>query len=215
MIGKVFPHKQDCKCFRCSGVVWNKGKHYSLKHEGQFKKGQIAWNNGKKGLQIAWNKGLKGYVNNGTFKKGHSVSIGLRNKISISNKTRIPSEKQKRIASEIAKKNKLNLKGLIYQQNMKEPTSIEKKVYDELRKRGLLFEKQYFVNGKFIVDAFIPSLNLIIEADGDYWHGLDRVVKKDKIENAYLKACGYKLLRLSETQINNDSFIEKIKCQIV
>lgn len=96
------------------------------------------------------------------------------------------------------------------QQNMKGPTSIEKKLYKELMDRGLLFEKQKLINGKFLVDAYIPSLNLIIEADGDYWHSLDRVVKKDKAENAYLTKCGYKLLRLTESEIIEGSFKNKI-----
>lgn len=100
--------------------------------------------------------------------------------------------------------------GLQKQQLSKEPTSIEIKVYEELKSRGLLFEKQYLVNGKFLVDAYIPSLNLVIEADGDYWHSLDRVVKKDKAENAYLIKCGFNLLRFSETEINNGSFKERM-----
>lgn len=100
--------------------------------------------------------------------------------------------------------------GLLKQQKMKEPTSIEKKLYDGLKNRGLLFETQKLINGKFIVDAYIPSLNLIVEADGDYWHNLDRVVKKDKAENAYLTKCGYNILRLSETEINNTNFGERI-----
>jgi very-short-patch-repair endonuclease len=90
------------------------------------------------------------------------------------------------------------------------PTSIETKVYEELKSRGLLFEKQHLVNGKFLVDAWIPSLNLIIEADGKYWHSLDRVMKKDKAENAYLTKCGFNLLRLSEEEINNGNFIFNI-----
>ncbi len=91
-----------------------------------------------------------------------------------------------------------------------EETSIEKKLYQELKDRGLLFEKQKLINGKFLVDAYIPLLNLIIEADGNYWHSLERVVKKDKSENAYLTKCGYNLLRLSETEINDGSFKERI-----
>lgn len=93
----------------------------------------------------------------------------------------------------------------------KEPTSIEKKVYKELKVRGLLFETQKLINGKFLVDAYIPSLNLIIEADGEYWHSLPKTINRDKSKNAYLKACGYNLLRLSETEINNGSFKERIK----
>lgn len=93
---------------------------------------------------------------------------------------------------------------------IKGPTSIEKKLYDELKRRGLLFETQKLINGRFLVDAYIPSLNLVIEDDGDYWHSLDRVVKKDRAENAYLIKCGYKLLRLPEHEINDGSFINKI-----
>ncbi len=92
----------------------------------------------------------------------------------------------------------------------KQPTSIEFKLYQELKNRGLLFETQKLINGKFIVDAYIPSLNLIIEADGNYWHNLERVQKKDKAENAYLKKCGYKLLRLPEHEIIDGSFKDRM-----
>lgn len=95
------------------------------------------------------------------------------------------------------------------------PTSIEKKLYDELQKRGLLFEMQKLINGKFVVDAYIPSLNLIIEADGDYWHSLDNIRKKDSSENAYLKKCGFNLLRLSGTEIENNKFKRKLWKKLV
>lgn len=99
---------------------------------------------------------------------------------------------------------KINLIGLKKQQDSKKPTLIEKKVYDELKKRGLLFETQKIINGRFLVDAYIPNLNLIIEADGDYWHSLERVQKKDKAENAYLTKCGFNLVRWREADINTD-----------
>lgn len=102
------------------------------------------------------------------------------------------------------------LLGVIKQQDMNGPTSIEKKVYDELKARGILFEKQKLINGKFLVDAYIPSLHLVIEADGDYWHSLDGVKKRDKAKNAYLTKCGFNLLRLTETEINNGSFKGKV-----
>jgi len=92
----------------------------------------------------------------------------------------------------------------------RKPTSIEVKVYNELKARGLIFETQKLINGRFLVDAYIPSLNLIIEVDGDYWHSLDRVVKKDKAENAYLLKCGYDLIRLSEEEVNNNNFKERL-----
>lgn len=93
---------------------------------------------------------------------------------------------------------------------IKTPTSIEKIVYSELKTRGFIFETQKIINGKFIVDAYIPSLNLIIEIDGKYWHNLEHVKRKDSSENAYLNKCGFKLLRLSEAEVNNGSFRERM-----
>jgi len=92
----------------------------------------------------------------------------------------------------------------------KGPTSIEKKLYEELKTRGLLFEKQRLINGRFLVDAYIPNLNLVIEADGDYWHSLPKSIEKDKIKNTYLLERGYNLLRLTGTEINNGSFKKKL-----
>ncbi len=92
----------------------------------------------------------------------------------------------------------------------KKPSSIEKIVYDFLLSKGVIFEKQKLINGKFLVDVYIPEFNLVIEADGKYWHTLDRVMKKDKAENAYLKKCGFNLLRLGEDEINSGKFKERM-----
>jgi very-short-patch-repair endonuclease len=92
----------------------------------------------------------------------------------------------------------------------RQPTSIEKTLYDYLLLKGFLFEKQKLINGKFIVDAYIPSLNLVIEADGKYWHDMDRVQKKDKAENAYLTKCGFNLVRLEEKEIKSGEFKERL-----
>lgn len=102
------------------------------------------------------------------------------------------------------------MESYIRQWHRKKPTSIETKLYAELKNKGLLFETQKLINGRFIVDAYIPSLNLIIEADGDYWHSLPKTANKDKAENAYLTKCGFNLLRLSETEINNGGFKNKL-----
>jgi len=36
------------------------------------------------------------------------------------------------------------------------------------------------------------------------------ICKKDKAENAYLKKCGYELLRLPEEEINSGKFVERL-----
>lgn len=105
---------------------------------------------------------------------------------------------------------KTGFKNSLRYRMLKGSTSIEKIVYEELKNRGFLFEEQKLINGRFLVDAYIPSLNLIIECDGNYWHSFPKTVKKDKAENAYLTKCGFNLLRLSEAEINNGSFRERL-----
>jgi len=77
---------------------------------------------------------------------------------------------------------------------------------------------------KFLVDIYIPKNNLIIQWDGDYWHGntkkyknlsnrQERRIKLDKSQNAYFKKCNYKVLRIWENDINNnkEKVIENIR----
>ena len=137
--------------------------------------------------------------------KGRKLSEETRKKISLS---QIRAKKRNKKPASFYRE--IGLMGVQKQQNNKKPTSIEKKVYDELKRRGFLFEKQKLINGKFLVDAYIPRLNLIIECDGNYWHSLDKVKKKDKAENAYLKTCGFNLLRLSESEVKDNSFKERL-----
>lgn len=92
--------------------------------------------------------------------------------------------------------------------SLRNETGIEKKLYDYLLLKGILFERQKLINGRFLVDAYIPSLNLVIEADGKYWHNM--VKGKDKAENAYLKKCGFNMIRLTEEEINSGEFKERL-----
>jgi len=100
----------------------------------------------------------------------------------------------------------------ILQQTMK-PNNLEKKGYAILKSLNLIFKKQLLIGNKFLVDAFVPKYNLIIQFDGNYWHGnpnkykilSDRQKKRkiiDKSQNAYFKKCGFNLLRIWESEIN-------------
>ena len=188
----------------------------------QFKKGHIPWNKGIKAPSISMGRKSKrkliankrrslseSGIKNPMFGKKHSLETKLKMRGPRPNF--VPWNKSK---SFLPKEHyqKIGAISTLMQTNNSKPTSIEKKVYDELRLRGFLFETQKLINGKFIVDAYIPSLNLIIEADGDYWHGLEENKKHDKARNAYLTKCGYNMLRLKECDINKDvqSEINKI-----
>lgn len=190
----------------------NSGKIFTLEHRRKLslahkgKKHPESWYRVMRG-RTPWNKGKKGcFSPDGLRRLAEACS---RNKKGI----KFTEEHKRRIS--IANKGKkmprwIALKGRLSQCRINKPTSIEVKLYNELKKRGLLFETQKLINGRFIVDAYIPSLNLVIEADGDYWHSLPKTVGKDKAENAYLTKCGYKLLRLPEHEINDGSFKEKL-----
>lgn len=104
----------------------------------------------------------------------------------------------------------MGLKSVSSQDRVGHPTSIEKAVYDYLVLKEIVFEKQKIINGKFSVDAYIPSLNLVIECDGFYWHGLAKNIKRDRAKNAYLKKCGFNMIRLTEQEIKSGEFKERM-----
>lgn len=215
--------------FKKGLIPWNKGK--KLSDEGK-KKLSLA----HKG-QVAWNKGIKQWKGKIHPRLGKKHTTESKEKISISRsgkgigntkgfvKNHIPWNLGKTFTNEVKKKMsmarigkytsdyyaKLGAISVAKQDGIKEPTSIEKKVYQELKDRGLLFETQKLINNKFVVDAYIPSLNLVIEADGNYWHSLPKNITRDKVKNAYLNACGFNLLRLTETEINNGNFKNKLQ----
>jgi len=93
-------------------------------------------------------------------------------------------------------------------------TKIETKLYKTLKDFNIEFEKQKLINERFLVDAYVKDFNLVIEADGDYWHSLDRVRKRDKAKNAYLTKCGYEMLRIPEHIILDDNFNNFLKEKI-
>ena len=55
---KPLEHKEGCKCFRCTGITWNKGKSWdeeTIKKISKSKKGKKIWQ-GKRG-QLEWMQG--------------------------------------------------------------------------------------------------------------------------------------------------------------
>jgi very-short-patch-repair endonuclease len=82
-------------------------------------------------------------------------------------------------------------------------TSIERKLYGWLEDLGEPFVPQYQVD-KYRADAFLPHRNLIIEADGDYWHRPgSRASEIQEQRDFYISfVCGYRILRLWESEIN-------------
>lgn len=136
------------------------------------------------------------------FKKGVPMSDAVKAKLSVRHKELLQSDRHRRVLLDQLR---------LGQYRSKRPTSLEIALYKTLLSLGIPFERQKLINNRFIVDAYIPECNLVIEADGEYWHSLLKVVHKDKAENAYLSKCGYKVLRLSERSIYSGNHLEALK----
>lgn len=85
-------------------------------------------------------------------------------------------------------------------------TNIELKVLNQLLKLNYDTVIQYHIKDKFYCDFYLPELNTIIECDGDYWHNMDKQIKKDACRDKYLLKCGYKVVRVKGSIIMKKDF---------
>lgn len=85
-------------------------------------------------------------------------------------------------------------------------TSIELKVKKQLEDNNINFIHPWNLEPYYQCDFFVPSMNLIIECDGDYWHSLPKTQRTDKSKNTYAKNKGYNMLRLPEHIIKKNNF---------
>jgi len=96
-------------------------------------------------------------------------------------------------------------------------TQIERTVSDWLCEWGVAFQREVQF-GYFTVDFFVPSHQLIIQTDGDYWHGNPEVFSADKLTkhqrrrrsldqvcDTYVEGLGLTVVRLWELDINTRS----------
>lgn len=113
-------------------------------------------------------------------------------------------------------KAKEHLREIRLKQKMPHISSIEKKMCGILDILCIKYVPQYPIKGKdflTFVDIYIPSKNLCIYCDGDYWHNLSDHKIRDVKVNIVLTTMGYKIIRLWEHEINEDTdkCIERIK----
>lgn len=84
-------------------------------------------------------------------------------------------------------------------------TDIEKILYAALDvSLGLEIIKQYFIDYVGNVDFYSKEHNLVIEADGDYWHMRRGQKRRDIYRNKKLKELGYNVLRFWGSVIKRD-----------
>lgn len=91
-----------------------------------------------------------------------------------------------------------------------EGSSLEKKIKAKLENEGILYTHQYEL-GRYSYDFYLPSYNLLIEADGVFFHPLtkseckykwqEQNVDRAERKNILAKEMGYNLIRIREDAI--------------
>lgn len=96
-------------------------------------------------------------------------------------------------------------------------TKIEVRIQNFLKKLGIeYFTHQYLreIEHSYQCDILIPSMNLVIECDGNYWHKYPVGKDIDHIRTKELIEKGFKVLRLWECEIipmSLDKFKERLE----
>ncbi len=133
-------------------------------------------------------------------------------KIGKANKGKRHTERTKQKIKKSLEKHKQffsdNMKKLIKEGRLISPkydTSIEIKIQNFLKQLGIEFlTHQYIkeIEHGYQCDILIPSMNLVIECDGNYWHKYPMRTEIDHIRTKELFEVGFKVLRLWESEIN-------------
>ncbi len=173
--------------------IWNKGKTweeiYGKERAEQMKK---KW--GEKYIGRKFSEEHIKKIVEARKKNGYIISEETKRKISESEKGKKVSSQIKKNLEEWRKKNILPLKD----------TSIEVKIQNYLKQLGYeFFTHQYMKEIKhgYQCDILIPTLNLVIECDGNYWHKYPIGNELDHIRTKELIEKGFKILRLWESEI--------------
>lgn len=102
-------------------------------------------------------------------------------------------------------------------------TNIEKKIGDFLKENSIEFYFQFFINSdsKHSYDFKIKGIPLIIETDGDYWHGgpgcekhffkVEECKFNDVLKTKIAKEHGYDIIRFWQSEIEQNFDLVKNK----
>ena len=181
---------------------FKKGEHASIKTE--FKKGEHPKTEWKKGQHVSIKT---------EFKKGHTLRLGKKWKVKDTSNYKHPKSEKHKI-----KMRKWHLK---YPNRKFSNTKIEQKIAEELTKRGICFQQNKGLKNIANVDFFLPDFNIVIEADGCFYHNClihypeyhKETRKADKRKTKKLIKEGFKVYRFWEHEINKspEECIDRLK----
>ena len=204
-------------------IKGNKNPKLSETRKRMFKEGLLNVSGENNGMyqNKSWCNGLTKYTDErlkkiGEKRKGFRWSKEIKRKISEAHKGKRLSEDHKNKIGEKSKGEnngnygrKHTLKEIEKiretRKNQKNcyTSSIETKIQDFLKQLGIeFFTHQYInINHGYQCDILIPSMNLVIECDGNYWHKYPVGKEIDNIRTKELLEKGFKVLRLWEFEI--------------
>ena len=87
-------------------------------------------------------------------------------------------------------------------------TWIEDALFDALRVLNVEFIEQEELLGKYIVDAYLPSYNLAIEAQGSYWHAKAATIASDNKKRTAFITNKINLLEIAEEEFRDQEWLE-------
>lgn len=183
-------------------ILGMKGKHHTDKTKNKISESNI----GKKHSGESY---WKGKINPLTVKRNLENNPMKNKEISkkVSEKSKgkhysIKSEYKKGDPSLSKRIKELRIEGKLI--IPKKDTSIEIKIQNFLKQLNIeFFTHQYIkeIEHGYQCDILIPSMNLVIECDGDYWHKYPIGNDIDHIRTKELLEKGFKVLRLWEHEI--------------
>jgi len=184
----------------------------------RYSKGEVfGFKKGKENYSISngvWNKGLTKETDNRIMKSGltykNNYKIGkIKNKFGKNNPFYGKKHTQESIKE--IRDARANQNFSFYN------SSIELKIQGFLKRLGIEHFTHFCINNiehSYSSDIFIPSMNLVIECDGDYFHGNTKLFpteklnkkqleqkQRDEFRNKELVEKGYNMLRLWENEI--------------
>jgi very-short-patch-repair endonuclease len=238
--GKHFSKKTEWKKGNKSWITGKTRKEYPQLYGGIWKKGNIPWNKDKEMSEETKKKMsliMKQKMNNPKTKeklsiankkryangeilgfmkwKGKKLPEHIKLKMR-KNHRKFNSEQSKQKMRENHKIKNFGLRvSRKYIVMPKKDTKIEVKIQNFLKDLNIeFFTHQYIkIEHGYQCDIFIPSLNFIIECDGNYWHSYPTGTEIDNIRTKELIEKGFKVLRLWEHEINSLS-IEQFKTKL-
>lgn len=89
--------------------------------------------------------------------------------------------------------------------NIRSNTSIEKKFMEFLNKNNIDYIHQYPIHatsGSWLYDFYLPTFNLLVELDGEFWHSTLIAINRDKIKNKIAKEHNKILARISSNHLD-------------